>query len=452
MLHLLKSGRHRCAGLVKTALAAALVFGVLSAAALAQTDSFVPAKMVKLGATTTPVGGDGSVTVQVMVRKDGSFEVQKVLKSTAPAFNAVALDIAKRSTYAAASRNGQPVDAFADFTINFTGGTAQLGSGSSPETDAAFASIEAGKYDDAKARLTAYLANNPDNAQANVLLGVADAFLKDAAGAAGAFSKAGTVPPQYRTLAFNAFTDDAQLLIGQKKYADAAAMAGKAVELQPNGPNGYLLRGLANADAAQYAAAVPDLEKANSLVLAAKANDAQLGGLQLNLVDAYLGSGDLAKGSAAAKEASRLDPTLQTRIDQHVYRALNNAAVMTANAGKPDAAVAQLEAAVPLFPGQAAVLYALSAQILSSEKPVDWKRVKAEADKSLAGDINNGRANFLAGLALAQDKDAKGALPYLTKAKSSAAYSDDPAFAKQVDIVLKAVTPLPSPGAAPAKY
>jgi TonB family protein len=433
-------------------LLAAFLFAAVPTAAFAQTENYVPAKMVRLATGTTPIAGDGSVTVQVLVHKDGTFAVQKVLKSTAPAFNAVALDIAKRSSYSPATRNGQPVEAVADFTINFTGGSAQAGNGSSPETDAAFASIEAGKYDDAKTRLTTYLAANPDDAQGNLLLGVADSFLKDSPGAADAFLKAGTIPPQYKTLALSAFTADGESLMGQKKYADVVKVAGKAVEIDPKGPNGYILRGVAEADLGDYASAVPDLEKAYQLALTVKTSDAQRAGLQLNLVDAYLGAGQFDKASAAAKEAVRLDPTLQGSVDQHVYSALNNAAVTAANAGKPDAAVALLEAAVRQFPGQASLLYALSAQILASEKPVDWKKVKAEADKSLAGDQSNGRANFLAALALAENKDAKGAVPYLTKAKSSATYTNDPLFAKQVDALAKAVMPAGSSTAAPGKY
>ena len=43
--------------------------------------------------------------------------------------------------------------------------------------------------------------------------------------------------------------------------------------------------------------------------------------------------------------------------------------------------------------------------------------MKAEADKALAADPSNGQANFLAGVALANDKRPKDALPFVQKAK-----------------------------------
>ena len=61
----------------------------------------------------------------------------------------------------------------------------------------------------------------------------------------------------------------------------------------------------------------------------------------------------------------------------------------------------------------------------------------AEANRAIAADADNGRANYIAGVAAARTNDTKGALAYMNKAKASPQYGRDAAFAKQVDAALK---------------
>jgi hypothetical protein len=159
----------------------------------------VPPKLLERGTNSTPAAGPGDVYVQIFVKKDGTFTVSRIIKSTDPRNNDAALEIAKSSKYAPATRGGKPVDEYYDFAFAFGGGTAVLGTpppnGSGPLATA-LATIHSGNYDLAKTQLQTYIAAHPGDAQAQVLLGVADSFGGDPAGATAAFNKAGTVPDQ----------------------------------------------------------------------------------------------------------------------------------------------------------------------------------------------------------------------------------------------------------------
>ena len=75
--------------------------------------------------------------------------------------------------------------------------------------------------------------------------------------------------------------------------------------------------------------------------------------------------------------------------------------------------------------------------MLATATSPDWAKVKAEGDKALALDPNNGRADYILGVAAANQKDPKTALDYMNKAKASPAYGSDAALAKQIDAALK---------------
>ena len=88
--------------------------------------SHVAPKLLQRGTNVTAAAGPGDVTVQVFVKKDGSFEVSKIIKSSNPADNAAALEIAKSSKYKPATNAGAPVDEYYDFTVSFNGDTAAM--------------------------------------------------------------------------------------------------------------------------------------------------------------------------------------------------------------------------------------------------------------------------------------------------------------------------------------
>jgi cytochrome c-type biogenesis protein CcmH/NrfG len=108
-------------------------------------------------------------------------------------------------------------------------------------------------------------------------------------------------------------------------------------------------------------------------------------------------------------------------------------------AGKQMDAVADLENAAKALPSRAAVLYIQAANVLSQGSKPDWKAVKAEADKALALDPNDPRANYVSGIALANSGDGKGAILLLQKAKQNV--GSDTTLSGQIDTALSKLQP-----------
>ena len=155
--------------------------------------------------------------------------------------------------------------------------------------------------------------------------------------------------------------------------------------------------------------------------------------ISFNLAITQLDAGQFGEAATSAKEATRLDPSRAAILDKFALANVNNAAVSLANSGKTADAVARLECGAAAFPSLAAPLTSQAAYILATDKKPDWKKVAAEADKALALDPTDGRGNYIRGVAAAQQQDQKTAQTYLNKAKSSPAYTSDPALAKQID-------------------
>ena len=413
----------------------ALVAAPVAAGAQAA-EGYIPAALVTQGANSTPLAGKGQVTVQVSVKKDNSFEVTKVLKSTNPGDNAAALEIAKSSKYKAAVKNGKPVDTFFDYVLTFNNSGISLGT----DTGAgggALALIKAGKYAQAKAQLNAQLAANPNDQQANLLLGVASSFTDDVATASSAFAKAGPIPQQYRTLAIQSYSKNANQLIDAQKYDDAIASANHAIDLDPNDLGSTYARGLGNLSKLNYKDALPDLLKARTLAIAAKVDDKTLATLEQNLFIAQLDSDQTADAQATAKDVLRLDPTQADQINKAELAAVINPAIALAKAGKRSEAVARLDAGATTYPANAGVFYSQAGFVLAGDKPVDWKAVKVQTDKAIAADPNNGSSLYLAGFAAASLGNNKDALAFLKRAKATPAYTSDANVAKQIDDAIK---------------
>jgi tetratricopeptide (TPR) repeat protein len=403
-------------------------------AASAQSTSFVGPKIAAPGTNSVALAGNGSVTVQVFVKKDGTFNVIKVIKSTNPGDNAAALQTAKTSKYKPAMRDGHAVDAYYDYVLTFAGETAATGNG---PMAAALAAIRAGKYTDAKTQLDGYLQTHPSDPQANTLLGVASYFSGDYATAAMSFDKAGTVPDQYKTLAIQSYSKYASSLLDAKKFPDAITYASKAIAADPNNLEGYYVRGIAYSNAQNDAAAIADLQKARSIAVAAKSDDKTIATIGFNLAVTQLDAGQFGEAATTTKEVERLDPSRREALDKFAFASVNNAAVALANAGKIPDAVSRLESGATAFPNAAGALTAQAAYIMATDKKPDWKKVSDEADKALAIDENNGLGNYVRGVAAAQQNDPKEALTYMNKAKASPSYSTDASLAKKVDDALK---------------
>ena len=394
--------------------------------------------LITRGTNTTPLAGKGDVTVQVFVKKDGSFTVMKVLKSTNPGDEAAALEIAKSSTYKPAIRNGKPDAEFYDFALSFAGDTAAIGSGA---LATALAAIHEGKYDQAKSTLVTYLQSRPDDTQANTLLGVAEGFAGDFAGSAAAFTKAGTIPDEYKVLAGGSFTKNATALLDAKDFSGAIDAATRAIALDVRNVQALYVRGIAYANAHNDTAAISDLQTAFTTATALKSDDTTLGLISYNLAISQLDAADFGAAVLTAKTVARYDPARRTQLDRIASAAYNNSAVALANAGKIADAVSRLEAGAADFPATAGALTAEAAYIMATDKNPDWSKVRAEADKALGIEPTNGRAAFVAGIAAAHLNDSKTALDYMNKAKASPAYGTDASLTKQIDDALKGLNP-----------
>jgi TonB family protein len=422
---------------------AALALCALAAAfppsASAQTGTYyTPPKLIKQAESGVPIAGTGSVTVQVFVHKNGSIGGVKVQKSTNHSDDAAALDIAKHSTYKAALRDGKPVDAFYTMALKFNGSSVVNDTGTgSGELIQANALIRANKFADAKTQLQAFLTSHPGDKDANALLGVADAYLNDPAGAAAAFDQAGTIPDRFKVVAAKAYSDAAVDALKAKNNEQAIALADKALALQQN-VNTLFVQGTAYANAQRYPQAIADLEKAKSQATAGHADAATLNAIDASLATAYIFGGRIDQGVALAKALKQRDPS-NTRVDDALASYYNQQAAAAAQAGRKDEAVADLENAARAVPSRAVVLYVQAANVLAQGTTVDWKRVKAEADKALAVDGNDARANYVAGIALANGGDGKSAIPYLQKAKANA--GSDASLSADIDAALKKLQP-----------
>jgi Tfp pilus assembly protein PilF len=426
-----------------TSLAVIAAFAAAAAPhiAAAQTAVFyVPPKLASRGTNTTPIAGKGSVTIKVFVHANGKAVVPaKVSKSTNHLNDAAALEIARTSTYKPATKDGKPADAFYTFILNFNSAGSAVGDSGSDFTDTTLAHAAAlertGNYGGAKAELNTYLQGKPDDQQANMLLGVADAFTDDYAASAAAFDKSGTIPPKYKTLAGRTYANAAVAALKANDDDTAIADASKSIDLTPSA-DAYNIRGNAEYAQKKYDPAVADLEKARDMATQAKADNKQLAIIETNLTAAYMGAGQTDKGLAMAKDVTRLDPSI-TQTGDIVAQYYNDKATDLVKSGDRKGAADSLDAGAQAAPKFAVQLYGNAAMILASDAKPDWKVVKAEADKALAIDPNDARSNYVAGVALANDKDTKDALTYLSKAQASAKTGNDANLSKQIDAALK---------------
>jgi tetratricopeptide (TPR) repeat protein len=436
-------------------LLAALAFSASAAAsatlaASAQTGTFyTPPKLIKQGTATSPIGGTGAVTVQVFVHKNGAIGGVKVEKSTNHNDDAAALEIAKSSTYKPGIRDAKPIDAFYTMSLRFSGTTVINDTGTDSSTlIQANALIRASKYADAKTELDSYLSAHAGDKNAEALLGVADYYLKDAAGAAAAFDAAGTVPDRFKVVAAQAYSDSAVDALKAKNNDQAITFANKALALQQN-VNTLFIRGTAYANAQKYPQAITDLEKAKAQASSGNADAATINAIDASLATSYIFGGQVDKGLALAKALKARDPS-NTRVDDALAGYYAQQASDAVKAGRKAEAVADLENAAKAVPSRAVVLYVQAANVLAQGDKPDWKAVKAETDKALALAPNDPRANLVAGIATASMVDPKTpkpdygpAMAYLQKAKANV--GSDAALSAEIDKNIAAVTKLTTP-------
>jgi hypothetical protein len=429
-----------------------ILFGAVCAAALngplaasAQTGSegfYTPPKMIKQGKSETPISGSGKVLVKVLVKPDGSFQVEQVVTSTNHGDDAAALEIAKSSTYAPATRGGKKVIAFYDYALKFTtaGATSNDAAGATGlgQYDA---ELRAGNYTAAQTGLKSYLAAHPDDARAELDLGVADTFLNDSEGAADAFDKAGTIPDSFKAVAGKAYVDRAVQLLGAKDSAGALAIAKRAVALEP-GFSSYDTQGVAEFESGDTAAAVADLVKSHDIAKTLAAVPAQSRAANdLHLMQAYLASDNVDAAEKVASEAAAADPSAKAYGEKVFASYYIKKAQDAEAAGKFEQAAGFYERGVTDAPSQAALLYAGASVAYMKVVPnPDVDKAKASADKGLAADANSPEANYAEGVALANQGKKAEALPFLNKADTLAKAAGESALATSAEGAIKQLT------------
>jgi TonB family protein len=429
----------------RLSLGAALCAAVLSVplAAPAQTggvEYYTAAKLVHQGTSNTPIAGAGTVVVQVLVNKDGTFKVVRVIRSTNHGDDATALDIAKNSKYRPATRGTTPQTSFYDFTLKFTGtGATQTSDApSGGELEQYARMIAAGNYSGAQSGLKTYVAQHPDEAKAQLELGVADADLGQAQDATAAFDKAGTIPENVAPVAARAYADVAAADLKANDGTAAVAAAKRAAELAP-GVFTYNTLGLAELNAGSNDAAVADLEKARTLAASdGKIKPQDKARIDGNLISAYLAVGKKDAAQALVAEAKAADPS-ETGSQTAFANFYIKAAQADTSAGKPADAAASYEQAAAVDAPQAVALYGQAAFALLAVKPTpDYAKVKADADKALAIDPDDAIANFAAGVALGNTPGKSAdALTYLNKADASAKKANNASLSAQIENVIK---------------
>ncbi|MBV8424825.1 MAG: TonB family protein, partial [Candidatus Eremiobacteraeota bacterium] len=410
-------------------------------ATLADTTQYYnPPKLIKQGTNTTPVAGSGTVVIQVLVNADGSFKVQKVVSSTNHDDDAAAMEIAQSAKYAPATKDRKKVTAFYTYRLKFVtgGGASTSGSSSSNSLAGYTADVRAGRYTTARAGLTTYLQSHPDDAQADTLLGVSEYFLNNYSDAASAFNKAGTVSPQYVTVAANAYAKATQSAIAAKNGSAAVAYATKAKQLEPGAAMWNLL-GNAQVVADDNGSAVQSFEQARTLAASDPKMDAkERGTITANLITAYVNADQVDKASALLPELKQQDPNNTVALS-HVVDYYARKAQAAQKAGNFPAAVGLYDRGASLGGPFAVTMYTNEAMAYMSAQRPDFGAAKIAADKALAVNPDDARANLAEGMALVQTNKPKEALPYLQKAQTAAKASGDAEVAARAQQILSQV-------------
>jgi tetratricopeptide (TPR) repeat protein len=374
--------------------------------------SYAPPKLRKAASTSVPVAGPGTIVIQVLVKADGSFEVQKVLKSTNHADDAAALDVAKHSTYAPARRGSKAIVAFYDFTLKLNAAGGSTADTAPPSGLAAFErQLHAGNYTSAQTGLKAFVAQNPTD-------------------------KVGTIGDAYKGVAGKAYAEYAQSELSSKSYDKALAAAKRAVELTPTFITVDTL-GYAEFMSGDNTSAVADLEKARALGQSTNAKAHDRVQVDDRLISAYLAAGKPDQAKTIAAEVAQLDPS-DTSAQSIMAASIATQAGAAQQAGKYAEAAALFEQAATLAPSQAATLYANAAFSYLSVKPTaSYDSAKAAADNALKIDANSAAANYAEGVVLADTRKGQEALVYLNKAGQSAKAANNDKLALQIDRAIK---------------
>lgn len=439
--------------MVASAVAVFVGANVAPANAILATD-FTPAKIKHIAKTGVPIGGSGVVVMKVLVKANGTFQVQNIIRSTNSADNAAALDIARHSTYRVALRGGKPATTFYDFTLRFSGktvagtsdsegGTTIGGTGSS-QTSKIAGMLRTGNYNGAKAAATTYLASHPNDDLVNSYLGLANTFLNNDVAAAAAFDKAAQIPKNYLVVAAQAYSV-AAIQMANQNPTQALAYAQKAESLHADG-NSYFALGVAQLASNDPASAVTNLKKARDLAFAnPKTSTKEKVAIDTQLLRAYSGNKDSANAQVTLAEIKQLDPTSNAGA-RMVAQGYFDQAAADVQAGKTADAIKDFEAAAKADPTQAVTGYGQAALLFSHLEKPDYKGMSAEADLALALKSDDAIANYAKGVALVnlgvQNKDdasKKQGIVFLNKADAEAKAANMIGLSTQIENFISSI-------------
>jgi len=438
---------------------AAFGIGLAALPAAAQyASAIVSPKIIKMGTHTSPVAGNGTVQVQVLVNANGSHTVTRIIYSTNHGDDAAAKELAASSTYQPATRGGKPTAYYYDPIFRFTGGTvANVGSiegttSSSTGTQTALSGddrivqmIRSGQYDNAKSAVQTALASKPNDPHLLQLLGVIDYYQHDYTDSADSFDKSGTVPKIYAQVAAQAYAT-AAVHISDTNPTLALTYAQKATAVDQGAYSRFAL-GVAQLANKQYSDAITTLQGVHTSVFADPHSDTDTRyGVDQRLIQAYVASEQLNQAQATAAEMRRLEPsnTFPTEMLGEYYITLGQT---DHEAKKDDQAIAAYQQAAALDdPKIQVAAYDRVANIIANESKPDPATLKGYADKALAIDANDPVANFFEGFAIAEQYNASHdqrqkaqALTYLNKADTLAKAAGEQALAKNIEQIIQSI-------------
>ncbi|MBV8363069.1 MAG: hypothetical protein JO193_00730, partial [Candidatus Eremiobacteraeota bacterium] len=311
---------------------------VVSAATGTYSTDYKPPKLSHLGKSSVSIAGSGTVIVKVLVKSDGSFAVQNVIRSTNSADNAAALDIARNSTYVVGTRGGKATTAFYDFTLKFNGKSV-----SSPDEGAG---VSSGAVSSINAMLKA---NN---------------FV----GAAAEFDKMSAIPARDRAAAAATYAT-AAVQLHSTNPQQSLAYAQKAVSLQADS-NTYFALGVAQLANNQNTDAAASLKRAHDMGGGPRTTK-ERAVLDSYLIQAYNATGDTAGASAISAELQRISPSTATNQTMPTLPASFSQAMAAENTGKFDDAVKLYEQSAQSTPALAVTAYSRAALAIGRMQPPD---------------------------------------------------------------------------------
>jgi len=367
-------------------------------------EQFHHAHMLKQGITSLTWAGPGVVVLQVEVFPDGSFKVIRVIRSSNHGDDAAALEIAKTSTYRPARRGTTPVQAFFDYTLKFgksvvTSGNGGAGGGALGHINVL---IAAGKYADAKAAATTYLASSPNDTLALQYLGVADFYANDSVGAVAAFDRVPTIGKPFRILAAHAYAN-AAVQQAATNPQQAESYAKRAYSLNADTNSEYAL-GVAQFAAKEYAQSIATLTSVKAALFALKTTPTESKvAVDTHLLQDYLQTGNAAQVQATVAELKSLDPSHDVAAP-YLGTYYFDRGVAAAKAHEIGAALAAFdEAGASGDPHAAEAADIQAAFTIAQETTPNFKLLRSYVRKALAMDPKSPDALFAEGIGYAEE-------------------------------------------------